>query len=239
MRVIWWRALALVGLVVAGGMGCGSDASRAWDADTATVGRDADFQADNNTHGADDANARAADAMDLHTTDDGAAIADAGLDVGDAGNVGLADDVEAAIADAGFDVDAADVALADDGAAAIADARFEAGEAHLPLSCDQARRQLAPCPSGDWYAFTNDQRCHHCTSSAEPGCSSLVRYTCESWGDGLCYRMCQSNSDCADPCFPYCRKLGLYNGTDQCGASSQSVCLKSDKDTCDPWIDQP
>jgi len=105
------------------------------------------------------------------------------------------------------------------------------------VNCTQVARPLAPCPSGQWYAFQDDKRCR-CLLSVEPGCSSTVKNICTSWGDGLCYLLCQSNADCTDPCFPFCRKLWLYGGKEECGASSQSVCLRADRDTCDPSTDQ-
>ena len=105
------------------------------------------------------------------------------------------------------------------------------------VDCTQVARSSAPCPSGKWYAFQDDKRCR-CLRSTEPGCSSIVKNICTSWGDGLCYHLCQSNADCTDPCFPFCRKLWLYGGSEECGASSQSVCLRADQDTCDPSTDQ-
>ena len=97
------------------------------------------------------------------------------------------------------------------------------------VNCTQARRSAAPCPSSQWYAFQGDSRCFLCASSVEPGCSSHVTYTCTSWGDGLCYLLCQSDADCTDPCFPFCRDLMLYGGNEHCGASSRSVCLRADR----------
>lgn len=88
-------------------------------------------------------------------------------------------------------------------------------------------------------APVNDRRCYQCASSAEPGCSSTVTHRCESWGDGLCYLLCQSSADCTDPCFPFCRRLWLYAGNEHCGPSSMSVCLRTDRDTCDPSAEQP
>jgi hypothetical protein len=111
----------------------------------------------------------------------------------------------------------------------------DASDTQPGVACTQAGRSMAPCPSAEWYAFQGDQRCVRCNYSVEVGCSSTVKYhLCMSSGDGLCYRLCQSNDDCRDPCFPFCRELRLYAGTDSCGASSQHVCLRSDQDTCDP-----
>ena len=115
----------------------------------------------------------------------------------------------------------------------------DASDTQASVACTQASRASAPCPSGKWYAFQGDQRCVRCTYSVETGCSSIVKYhLCTSSGDGLCYRLCQSNDDCRDPCFPFCRELRLYAGTDSCGASSQHVCLRSDRDTCEPSAEQ-
>jgi hypothetical protein len=105
------------------------------------------------------------------------------------------------------------------------------------VNCTQVTRSSVPCPSGKWYAFQDDIRCR-CLTSTEPGCSSTVRNICTSWGDGLCYLLCQSNADCTELCFPFCRKLWLYGGKEECGTSSQSVCLRADRDTCDPSTDQ-
>jgi hypothetical protein len=106
------------------------------------------------------------------------------------------------------------------------------------VNCTQARRSSAPCPSSQWYAYEGDRRCYLCASATAPGCSSTVTYTCESWGDGLCYLLCRSNADCTDPCFPFCRELWLYAGNEHCGASSKLVCLRRDRDTCDPGAEQ-
>jgi hypothetical protein len=125
----------------------------------------------------------------------------------------------------------ADSALAIDGIARPADVGADGGDARA-LSCTQAQRQSAPCPSSEWYAFQGDRRCFLCVSSAAPGCSSTVSYTCTIWGDGLCYLLCQRDSDCTDPCFPFCRKILLYGGNEHCGTSSKSVCLADDRDIC-------
>jgi hypothetical protein len=114
----------------------------------------------------------------------------------------------------------------------------DGGDAPADLGCFQAHRQSAPCPSDEWYAFQGDTRCFLCASSAEPGCSSMVSYHCMRWGDGLCYRRCENDDDCTDPCFPFCRKILFYGGGDHCGGSSKSVCLRADRDTCDPGAEQ-
>jgi hypothetical protein len=128
----------------------------------------------------------------------------------------------------------ADSDQAGDGSGGSIEAGSDGDDVQASRSCFQAHRQSAPCPSSEWYAFQGDTRCFLCANSAEPGCSSNVRYTCGSWGDGLCYRLCESNADCTDPCFPYCRKLSLYGGSEYCGTSSKSVCLRANQDTCDP-----
>ena len=134
--------------------------------------------------------------------------------------------------DAPVGPEAPDPALAMDGIARPVEVSADGGDARPVLSCTQAQRQSAPCPSSDWYAYQGDTRCYLCASSVAPGCSSTVLYTCETWGDGLSYLHCQRDSDCTDPCFPFCRKILLYGGNEHCGTSSKSVCLKDNQDMC-------
>jgi len=64
-------------------------------------------------------------------------------------------------------------------------------------------RPSPPCPSG-WFVYT-DSRCPYPPGSL-PGCTKL--------GDGLCYKSCASDSDCADSRFPYCGSLTYWGGSD-------------------------
>ena len=97
-------------------------------------------------------------------------------------------------------------------------------------TCIRAEMYPAPpCPGAGWFQFT-DTRCYLCGPS-DPGCPS-VGHQCAAWGDKLCYRQCATAADCPDPCMPFCRKIILFAGADQCGASTQSVCLRQDMDSC-------
>jgi hypothetical protein len=46
---------------------------------------------------------------------------------------------------------------------------------------------------------------------------------CRPWGDGLCYRLCTTSADCADPCAHSCRAMPYFNGGDT-PSGSMPVC---------------
>jgi hypothetical protein len=107
-----------------------------------------------------------------------------------------------------------------------------AGTGAAGADCVSAQSKSAPpCPTENgWFVYV-DKRCYLCgPQNPSPPCTSMG-YSCESSGDGLCYRLCTTSADCPDPCTPFCRKIYLYSGGDQCGYW-QSVCLPSDRDIC-------
>ncbi len=144
-------------------------------------------------------------------------------------------DRAASLADAPPSVDA--LAFLVDAEATISDAARSADSADDQLtrkSCVTAeeREQMypaSPCPGTGWYLFT-DTRCYLCGPS-DPLCSSRGYY-CNPWGDQRCYRECKTSADCTNPCTPFCRQIVLFSGADHCGATTHSVCLHMDRNSC-------
>jgi hypothetical protein len=57
---------------------------------------------------------------------------------------------------------------------------------------------------------------------------------CMLEGDNLCHARCDADTDCPDPCRPYCRILGLFQGHDVGCEAGVKVCREAPKDDCDP-----
>jgi len=68
----------------------------------------------------------------------------------------------------------------------------------------QACRPVAPCPAG-WFEYT-DTVCSPPSLGSGPGCSSN--------GDGLCYKSCNTDDDCAATGFSTCGSLAFFQGSD-------------------------
>jgi hypothetical protein len=72
------------------------------------------------------------------------------------------------------------------------------------LGCSDAPpalcRPVAPCPSG-WSEYSGSS-CDHWGA-------------CWSYGDGLCYRRCETDTDCTDPGFEVCNESLKYYQQDQ------------------------
>ncbi len=82
-------------------------------------------------------------------------------------------------------------------------------------------RPVPPCPSG-WYQYS-DSMCW----LADTGLK------CSASGDGLCYPVCKTDSDCTDPRFPTCGTIWVFNGSD--AGQSKYVCQpKSSLPLCAP-----
>lgn len=56
--------------------------------------------------------------------------------------------------------------------------------------------------------------------------------TCGEAGDGLCHQRCTTDGDCTDPCRPFCRRLGLYDGGDGACNRTVTICRATDRDEC-------
>lgn len=57
-------------------------------------------------------------------------------------------------------------------------------------------------------------------------------WTCSIVGDGRCYVMCESDSECSDSGAPYCRRIGLFFGGDYGCNQAISVCRDVDVHDC-------
>lgn len=91
-------------------------------------------------------------------------------------------------------------------------------------SCEDAP-PLSEGPCGEGFFRYQDPLCGPVPPDAGAG-------SCTEAGDGLCHRECASDADCTDPCRPYCRQLGLYNGGDFNCNRVVTICRAEDRDDC-------
>lgn len=89
--------------------------------------------------------------------------------------------------------------------------------------CDEPPPTGPSCAAG--YFYYADQLCGLAPPDSGPT-------ECSEEGDGRCYQECIEDADCMDPCRPYCRRLGLYNGGDFNCNRVVRICRAEDRDDC-------
>jgi hypothetical protein len=100
-------------------------------------------------------------------------------------------------------------------------------------ACNEAAAP-EPLPVGgscgaDQYLYV-DQGCDGPIPS--PELEAGVTGTCDDVGDGRCHRRCATDSDCTDPCRPFCSILGLFDGGDYNCNAGVRICREKPKDDC-------
>lgn len=73
-----------------------------------------------------------------------------------------------------------------------------------------------------------------CSAPGGSGSDSGAKVACFEEGDELCHRRCASDADCGDPCRPFCRVLGLWDGYDSSCNAGVRICRERDVDDCKP-----
>lgn len=87
----------------------------------------------------------------------------------------------------------------------------------------------SPCTADQfWY---RDKACGPVSNPGDAGGDAGLTMGCSDMGDGKCYRLCKSDTDCTEPGWTHCGELGLFDGNDVC-STTVKICKPTAKSVC-------